>query len=163
MTFLPYSPVFWAFNFFPLIFVLLVSMIKSGIEDYLRHRQDVKRNKSPVSIYRFGEWTVEESSKIHVGDIVMIKSGDTVPCDMIYLTSSNPNKTTNYSETSLNGESAIKTMSQHPAFKDLDIPMAFFRKQYSVHVGPPDANLYKFDAKLVCENEKWVYQYRTYF
>lgn len=155
MSFLPYSPVSWVFNFLPLVFVLLVSMIKLGIEDYLKYRQDVKRNKTPVDIYRFGEWVTVESSKIHVGDLVMIKAGDTVPCDMLYLTSSNENRTTNYSETSLNGESAIKTMSQHPAFENLEIPKTFFRQQFYVHVGPPSANLYKFDAKLVCDDQKW--------
>ncbi|EAY06964.1 phospholipid-translocating P-type ATPase, flippase family protein [Trichomonas vaginalis G3] len=155
MSALPYSPVSWIFNFLPLVFVLLVSMIKLGIEDYLKYRQDIKRNKSPVNIYRFGEWTTVESHQIHVGDLVMIKAGDTVPCDMLYLTSSNPNHTTNYSETSLNGESAIKTMSPHPAFENLEIPKTFFRKQFYVHVGPPSANLYKFDAKLVCDDQKW--------
>lgn len=155
MSFFPYSPVSWVFNFIPLIFVLAVSMAKSGVEDWMKKKQDEINNSNLVKVYDYGEWRDKPSKDIRVGDIFLVASGQTIPADMLYLTSSNPNKTCNFSETNLNGESAIKTMSQHPAFQGLDIPKCFTRNQYYVSVLPPSKDLYKFNATLSMKNEKW--------
>ena len=155
MTFLPYSPVSWIFNLLPLLFVLLVSMVKSGIEDWLKRKEDKINNMTPFLVLRNGDWVQIESKDIHVGDILKVKAGQNIPCDMLFLTSSNPPKTCNYSETNLNGESAVKTMSQHQAFIDQNLPEIFQTIQFSAAVGPPSNDLYKFNAKLITKDKEW--------
>ena len=38
-------------NVAPLVFVLLVSAVKEGIEDFFRHRADKKENMLPVQVW----------------------------------------------------------------------------------------------------------------
>ena len=149
---LPSSPVSFVLNLVPLIFVLAVSMIKSAIEDLLKRKQDKIRNQTPVKIYKYGEWVSKQSKDIQAGDLVMQEGTCTVACDMLYITSSNANQTVNYSETQLNGESAVKTLSPHPAFRDQQFPAYLIRNQFEVHLPEPTRDLFKFDAKMVGPN-----------
>ncbi|OHS94038.1 phospholipid-translocating P-type ATPase, flippase family protein [Tritrichomonas foetus] len=153
---LPSSPVSFILNLIPLSFVLAVSMIKSLIEDLLKHKQDKIRNKTPVRIYRFGEWISSISREIQVGDLVMQEGNCMVTCDMMFIQSSNPNQTINYSETQLNGESAVKTLSPHSAFKDKIFPHFLTRNSFEIHMPEPTRDLFKFDAKMVGP-EKSIY------
>ncbi|OHT00021.1 phospholipid-translocating P-type ATPase, flippase family protein [Tritrichomonas foetus] len=149
---LPSSPVSFVLNLIPLVFVLAVSMVKSGIEDMLKRKQDKIRNQTPVKIYKYGEWVTVQSKDIHAGDLVMQEGTCMVACDMLFITSSNENQTVNYSETQLNGESAVKTLSPHPAFKEQQFPAFLIRNQFEVHLPEPTRDLFKFDAKMVGPN-----------
>lgn len=152
---LPFSPVSWIYNFFPLLFVLIVSMIRAGIEDGMKRSEDKKRNSAPIKIYRSGKWNIFQSSEIHVGDLVQIEGDAQVPCDMLYITSSNPNKSTNYSETQLNGESAVKTISSFSLFKEEEFPSFFENNVFEAHVPQPSRDLTRFDATLVSSSSMY--------
>ena len=146
---LPSSPVLFVFNLLPLLFVIIVSMVKSAIEDLLKRKQDKIRNKAPVKIYKFGEWVTVESREIQSGDLVLQEGNTMVACDLLYLTSSNENQTVNYSETQLNGESAVKTLTAHPAFTGCKFPEYIVRNYFEAHLPEPTRDLFKFDGKLI--------------
>jgi hypothetical protein len=52
----------------PLVFVLAISMIREGIEDYYRYKSDKEANSSPVLIYRENKFEKLTFKDVMVGD-----------------------------------------------------------------------------------------------
>lgn len=152
---LPLSPVNYLYTLCPMVIVLAISMIRAGIEDLMKYVQDRKKNRSAVKIYRYGEWVDCISSDIRAGDMILVQNDQVVPCDMFYLSSSNPNQTANFSMAELNGEAAVQTIYPHPQFKGKQFPHAVTHQTYEADVPEPDRDLYKFNAKLRCDDQKW--------
>ena len=92
----------------PLVFVLGVSMIREGIEEYLRYRSDREINNSPTMTYNKGAFTQIPFEAIKVGDIVLVTKNQVFPCDIIMLSNSNDNGTAFIETSSLDGEKALK-------------------------------------------------------
>ncbi|XP_064263907.1 phospholipid-transporting ATPase IH isoform X4 [Passer domesticus] len=93
----------------PLLFVITVTAIKQGYEDWLRHKADNAINQCPVHFIQHGKLVRKQSRKLRVGDIVMVKEDETFPCDLIFLSSSRGDGTCFVTTTSLDGESSHKT------------------------------------------------------
>uniref|UniRef100_A0A8C4Y6R0 Phospholipid-transporting ATPase n=1 Tax=Gopherus evgoodei TaxID=1825980 RepID=A0A8C4Y6R0_9SAUR len=93
----------------PLFFVITVTAIKQGYEDWLRHKADNAMNQCPVHFIQHGKLVRKQSRKLRVGDIVMVKEDETFPCDLIFLSSSRGDGTCFVTTTSLDGESSHKT------------------------------------------------------
>ncbi|KAH0789938.1 phospholipid-translocating P-type ATPase, flippase family protein [Histomonas meleagridis] len=156
ISFLPWSPVGWLFQLLPLIFVIVVSMIKAGIEDYMKKREDNIRNSQKTFVYRDGQWTTIKAKEVVVGDIIKITEDSMVPSDILYIGSSQEDKLAYYNETNLNGESAVKTINCFPLFQDCDPLSEFTNKQFTVEIGEPDRDLTRFDARLKCGTNFWA-------
>uniref|UniRef100_A0A8C6YEV5 Phospholipid-transporting ATPase n=1 Tax=Naja naja TaxID=35670 RepID=A0A8C6YEV5_NAJNA len=99
----------------PLFFVITITAIKQGYEDWLRHRADKEVNKSAVFVIENGDSVKKECEKVKVGDIVEVLADDTFPCDLVLLASSNKEGTCYVTTASLDGESNHKT---HYAVQD---------------------------------------------
>ncbi|CAG05786.1 unnamed protein product, partial [Tetraodon nigroviridis] len=93
----------------PLFFVITVTAIKQGYEDWLRHKADCSINESPVDVVQQGRVVRTQSHKLRVGDIVVVREDETFPCDLILLSSSRHDGTCYVTTTSLDGESSHKT------------------------------------------------------
>uniref|UniRef100_A0A7N6FIC8 Phospholipid-transporting ATPase n=1 Tax=Anabas testudineus TaxID=64144 RepID=A0A7N6FIC8_ANATE len=93
----------------PLFFVITVTAIKQGYEDWLRHKADCSINECPVDVVQQGKVVRTQSHKLRVGDIVMVREDETFPCDLILLSSSRHDGTCYVTTTSLDGESSHKT------------------------------------------------------
>ncbi|OHT15009.1 putative phospholipid-transporting ATPase IA [Tritrichomonas foetus] len=148
ISFLPYSPVSAIFVLVPLLFVLSVSIIKAGVEDLIKHHEDKKWNSQPCKVFRNKQWTTVTSDKLKVGDILMVEKDEMIPADLLYLTSSQDDNLAYYSETSLNGESAVKTMNCYSHFKGKDPIKEFSRHKYYLDVSEPDRDLTRYDMRL---------------
>uniref|UniRef100_A0A8C7FXD9 Phospholipid-transporting ATPase n=1 Tax=Oncorhynchus kisutch TaxID=8019 RepID=A0A8C7FXD9_ONCKI len=92
----------------PLFFVITVTAIKQGYEDWLRHKADNEVNKYLVTVLEDGRRTRKESEKIKVGDVVEVVEDETFPCDLILLQSSREDETCFVTTASLDGESNHK-------------------------------------------------------
>ncbi|XP_036908523.1 phospholipid-transporting ATPase IG isoform X3 [Sturnira hondurensis] len=99
----------------PLFFVIAVTAIKQGYEDWLRHRADNEVNKKTVYIIENAKRVRKESEKIKVGDVVEVRADETFPCDLILLSSCTSDGTCYVTTASLDGESNCKT---HYAVRD---------------------------------------------
>uniref|UniRef100_A0A8D0MF88 Phospholipid-transporting ATPase n=1 Tax=Sus scrofa TaxID=9823 RepID=A0A8D0MF88_PIG len=99
----------------PLFFVITVTAIKQGYEDWLRHKADSAMNQCPVHFIQHGKLVRKQSRKLRVGDVVMVKEDETFPCDLIFLSSSRADGTCHVTTASLDGESSHKT---HYAVQD---------------------------------------------
>eukprot|EP00656_Telonema_subtile_P003520 TRINITY_DN11600_c0_g3_i2.p1 TRINITY_DN11600_c0_g3~~TRINITY_DN11600_c0_g3_i2.p1 ORF type:complete len:1289 (-),score=306.34 TRINITY_DN11600_c0_g3_i2:346-4212(-) len=69
----------------PFAFVLFLNMVKDGYVDYQRHQDDNKLNRNITSVLRGGEFTPLKWRDIHVGEVVMVKEGESVPVDLLIL------------------------------------------------------------------------------
>ena len=92
----------------PFVLVIGVSMIREGIEDYRRYRAD--REVNSVPILRYGTQFEEVPAlKIEVGDIVMVRKDEVLPCDLIFLASSEETGMCYIETSSLDGEKNLKS------------------------------------------------------
>ncbi|KAM4700410.1 phospholipid-transporting ATPase IH isoform 2-T2 [Discoglossus pictus] len=132
----------------PLFFVITVTAIKQGYEDWLRHKADNAMNQYPVLVIQHGKLVRKQSRKLRVGDIVMVKEDEAFPCDMILLSSSREDGTCFVTTASLDGESSHKTyfaVQDTKAFhneQDLDTLNA------TIECEQPQPDLYKFVGRV---------------
>ncbi|KAL6117436.1 atp11c [Pungitius sinensis] len=127
----------------PLFFVITVTAIKQGYEDWLRHKADNEVNKYPVTVLEQGERTRKDSEKIKVGDVVEVEEDETFPCDLILLQSSRDDDTCYVTTASLDGESNHKThYTVSDTEKDLETLNA------TIECEQPQPDLYKFVGRM---------------
>ncbi|XP_066571256.1 phospholipid-transporting ATPase 11C isoform X2 [Amia ocellicauda] len=127
----------------PLFFVITVTAIKQGYEDWLRHKADNEVNKYLVNVLENGGSVRKESEKIKVGDIVEVLEDETFPCDLILLQSSRDDDTCFVTTASLDGESNHKTHFTVPDIqRDLDSLNA------NIECEQPQPDLYKFVGRM---------------
>ncbi|XP_048721321.1 phospholipid-transporting ATPase IG isoform X4 [Caretta caretta] len=132
----------------PLFFVIIVTAIKQGYEDWLRHRADKEVNKSSVFIVENAKQVKKHSEKIKVGDVVEVKADETFPCDLIFLASSNDDGICYVTTASLDGESNFKT---HYAVRDtigLRTDDDIDSLTATIECEQPQSDLYKFVGRI---------------
>uniref|UniRef100_A0A6I8N3R8 Uncharacterized protein n=1 Tax=Ornithorhynchus anatinus TaxID=9258 RepID=A0A6I8N3R8_ORNAN len=92
----------------PLFFVITVTAIKQGYEDWLRHKADNEVNGAPVYVVRSGGLVKTRSKNIRVGDIVRVAKDETFPVDLVLLSSDRMDGTCHVTTASLDGETNLK-------------------------------------------------------
>ncbi|KAG9492249.1 hypothetical protein GDO78_000654 [Eleutherodactylus coqui] len=137
----------------PLFFVITVTAIKQGYEDWLRHKADNAMNQYSVHVIQHGKLVRKQSRKLRVGDIVMVKEDDVFPCDLILLSSSREDGTCFVTTASLDGESSHKT------YFSVQDTKAFYNEQEmdtlhaTIECEQPQPDLYKFVGRINIYNE----------
>ncbi|KAJ4832556.1 hypothetical protein Tsubulata_000124 [Turnera subulata] len=96
-------------SLFPLLFVLCVTAIKDGYEDWRRHRSDRNENNREALVLQSGEFELKKWKNIRAGEVVKIRSNETIPCDMVLLGTSDPSGVAYIQTMNLDGESNLKT------------------------------------------------------
>nr|XP_019950548.1 PREDICTED: phospholipid-transporting ATPase IG [Paralichthys olivaceus] len=127
----------------PLFFVITVTAIKQGYEDWLRHKADNEVNKYPVTVLEDGRRILKESEKIKVGDVVEVEEDQTFPCDLILLQSCRDDDTCFVTTASLDGESNHKTHYTVP-----DIERDLESLNATIECEQPQPDLYKFVGRM---------------
>ncbi|KAF2306631.1 hypothetical protein GH714_019915 [Hevea brasiliensis] len=94
---------------FPLLFVLCVTAIKDGYEDWRRHRSDRNENNREALVLQSGHFQHKRWKKIRAGEVVKICADETIPCDMVLLGTSDPSGIAYIQTMNLDGESNLKT------------------------------------------------------
>ncbi|XP_043203202.1 probable phospholipid-transporting ATPase IIB isoform X3 [Amphibalanus amphitrite] len=69
----------------PLGFVIAVTMIREAVDDYRRYRRDKEMNSTKYSKLTHQGHTKVASSRIRVGDLLLIEKNQRVPADMVLL------------------------------------------------------------------------------
>uniref|UniRef100_A0A8B9KSY1 Phospholipid-transporting ATPase n=1 Tax=Astyanax mexicanus TaxID=7994 RepID=A0A8B9KSY1_ASTMX len=127
----------------PLFFVITVTAIKQGYEDWLRHKADNEVNGAPVFVVRSGSLVQTRSKNIRVGDIVRVAKDETFPADLILLSSDRAEGTCHITTASLDGETNLKT---HYAVPETAVSQSVSRLealQAVVECQQPEADLYR--------------------
>ncbi|XP_068137185.1 phospholipid-transporting ATPase IF isoform X3 [Hyperolius riggenbachi] len=132
----------------PLFFVITVTAIKQGYEDWLRHKADNEVNGAPVYVVRSGGLVKTRSKNIRVGDIVRVAKDETFPADLVLLSSDRVNGSCHVTTASLDGETNLKTHFAAPetavlqSVTNLDSLIAVIECQQ------PEADLYRFVGRI---------------
>ncbi|KMZ65496.1 ATPase [Zostera marina] len=93
----------------PLALVLTVTAVKDGYEDWRRHRSDKIENNRKVSVLVNGQIETKRWKDIRVGDVIKLGNNETLPCDMVLLSTSDPAGLAYVQTINLDGESNLKT------------------------------------------------------
>uniref|UniRef100_A0A8C7K5G3 Phospholipid-transporting ATPase n=1 Tax=Oncorhynchus kisutch TaxID=8019 RepID=A0A8C7K5G3_ONCKI len=127
----------------PLFFVITVTAIKQGYEDWLRHKADCSINECPVDVVKEGTVVRTQSHKLRVGDVVMAREDETFPCDLILLSSSRDDGTCYVTTTSLDGESSHKTYYAVPDTMVFKTEQEVDSLHATIECEQPQPDLYK--------------------
>ncbi|CAH8597926.1 unnamed protein product [Schistosoma mattheei] len=98
----------------PLIVIILITMIKDGLDDLLRYHFDQQLNSIEYHVLTIDfhrksiNWILKKSSLLLVGDVIYCQNNQSFPCDLLLLYSSNNNGQVNITTMNLDGETTIK-------------------------------------------------------
>ncbi|KAF3857183.1 hypothetical protein F7725_009042 [Dissostichus mawsoni] len=132
----------------PLFFVITVTSIKQGYEDWLRHKADNSVNQCPVHVVQHGKVVRKQSRKLRVGDVVFMKENETFPCDLILLSTSRDDGTCFVTTASLDGESSHKTHYAVQDTKAYNTEEEVDSIQATIECEQPQPDLYKFVGRI---------------
>ena len=150
----------WWTSVAPLTFVLLVAFIREAYDQWARFRQDKIVNDQLFdkidydSKYNMPNISKIKSSKIKVGDLIILTENQRVPCDMILLWCSNANGTTFIRTDQLDGETDWKLrkpiQSIQSQFDPTTHPRNLLSIQGSLKIEAPHQNIYEFMGNFTC-------------
>ncbi|KAM9066131.1 phospholipid-transporting ATPase VB isoform 2-T2 [Sarcophilus harrisii] len=134
----------------PLTVVLLIIMVKDGVEDYKKYRFDREINSSNIQIYEKKEqdYVQKHWKDVRVGDFVQLQCNEIIPADILLLFSSDPSGVCHLETANLDGETNLKQrrvvkgfLHQEPRFE----PELF---QNKIVCEKPNNNLSKFKGYM---------------
>ncbi|KAH1096056.1 hypothetical protein J1N35_012977 [Gossypium stocksii] len=140
-------------SLFPLLFVLCVTAIKDGYEDWRRHRSDRNENNREALVLQVGEFQMKKWKKIRAGEVVKIHADETIPCDMVLLGTSDPSGLAYIQTMNLDGESNLKTRyarqeTASSIFEGCNVSGLIRCEQ-------PNRNIYEFTANMEFNGHKF--------
>jgi magnesium-transporting ATPase (P-type) len=109
-------------NLYPLIFVLTVTAVKDAFEDLKRRTADQKANNSPTLIFnkQSGKWVESAWADIHVGDLVKIRDGEELPCDILLVHVPDDQGICSVETKNLDGETNLKSKQAADIMKKIN-------------------------------------------
>ncbi|XP_031247458.1 phospholipid-transporting ATPase 1-like [Pistacia vera] len=148
-------------SLFPLLFVLCVTAIKDGYEDWRRHRSDQKENNREALVLQGDRFQLKKWKKIRAGEVVKILSDETIPCDIVLLSTSDPSGLAYIQTMNLDGESNLKTRyaRQETVSAGPEDPISGPIREDSVsgliRCEQPNRNIYEFTANMEFNGQKF--------
>jgi len=92
----------------PLVFVLTLTMIKEGYDDYKRYVRDKETNNRPYMVWDGREFVSKPSADLKEGNIIEIHAGERLPADCLLLWTSDPSHSVFIKTDQLDGETDWK-------------------------------------------------------
>ncbi|KAI6676689.1 hypothetical protein NL676_037485 [Syzygium grande] len=136
----------------PLAFVLLVTAIKDAYEDLRRHRSDRIENNRLAWVFVNGQFQQKKWKDIRVGEIIKIQANDTLPCDMVLISTSDPTGVAYVQTINLDGESNLKTRYA----KQETLSKVPEKEKISglIKCEKPNRNIYGFQANMEFDGKR---------
>ncbi|KAL8529386.1 hypothetical protein ACS0TY_006709 [Phlomoides rotata] len=130
----------------PLAFVLLVTAAKDAYEDYGRHQSDKIENGRLACVLVDDKFRQVRWKDIRVGEIIKLSANETLPCDMVLLSTSDSTGVAYVQTMNLDGESNLKTRyaKQETQMKNPE------NEKISglIKCDKPNRNIYGFQANM---------------
>ncbi|KAI4339460.1 hypothetical protein MLD38_024403 [Melastoma candidum] len=151
--FAPYTAVSAAI---PLIVVIGAAMIKEGIEDCQRYRQDVEINSRKVQVHvGNGNFVYTKWKNLKVGDVVKIKKDEFFPADLLLLSSCYEDAICYVETMNLDGETNLKLKQGLEVTSEFNSDDSFKQFRAIVRCEDPNAHLYSFVGTLELEGGQY--------
>uniref|UniRef100_A0A8C6E327 Phospholipid-transporting ATPase n=1 Tax=Moschus moschiferus TaxID=68415 RepID=A0A8C6E327_MOSMO len=140
----------------PVLFILAVTACKDLWEDYSRHRSDHEINHLGCLVFsREEEQYVKRFWKeIRVGDFVRLRCNETVPADILLLSSSDPDGLCHIETASLDGETNLKRRQVVRGFSELVSEFNPLTFTSIIECEKPNNNLTRFRGCIIHDNGK---------
>ncbi|XP_017156698.1 probable phospholipid-transporting ATPase IF [Drosophila miranda] len=129
----------------PLLFVMVITALKEGLEDLSRSRSDKIVNTARVTVIRNGQEQCIDSQFIVPGDLVVVTSNGDIPCDLVLLQSSRTDNKCFITTANLDGETNLKTI-----FSPTNYTLAM---EGCIVCEAPTPDLYSFNGRLEPESD----------
>ncbi|XP_065055666.1 phospholipid-transporting ATPase IF-like isoform X1 [Rhopilema esculentum] len=142
------TPVSPTTSLLPLVFVITVTAIKQGYEDWKRHQADKEVNNRDTEVIRHG--TIEKvfSKDIKVGDVVKVFCDEEFPCDLVVLSSPHEEGQCHITTANLDGETNLKVrkaLAETASLKEADQLAGLTAVVECDH---PEYDMYKFNGRM---------------
>lgn len=142
----------------PLIFVLSVTAVKDLFEDRRRYRSDKKVNNSICHVFNSDTEKYQPIAwkKVVVGDFVKLKSDESIPADILLLTTSDANSVCHIETANLDGETNLK---QREVVKGLNMENSRFSPgqfPYKLKCELPNNHIHRFHGTLITDADKEI-------
>ncbi|CAH8358913.1 unnamed protein product [Eruca vesicaria subsp. sativa] len=156
LSFTPLAPYTAASAIFPLIFVIGATMVKEGVEDWRRNKQDIEVNNRKVKVHRGdGNFDSKEWKTLSVGDIVKVEKNQFFPADLVLLSSSYEDAICYVETMNLDGETNLKVKQGLEVTSSLREDFNFKGFEAFVKCEDPNANLYSFVGTMEIKGAKY--------
>ncbi|CAL4073612.1 unnamed protein product, partial [Meganyctiphanes norvegica] len=133
----------------PLIIITIFSGIKEIVEDLKRHAADNEiNNKRIVRVLKGQQWMDVKWREVKVGDIVKVENGEPFPCDLVLLSSSEPQAVCFVETANLDGETNLKIRQGLPQTANLIDTEVLSKLSGTVECELPNKFLYNFTGNL---------------
>ncbi|KAK2165061.1 hypothetical protein LSH36_55g03001 [Paralvinella palmiformis] len=134
----------------PVLFVLAVTAIKDGFEDYRRYLSDKKVNHQQCRVYSRKDrcYNRLEWQQISVGDIIHLSCNEIIPADIVLLRTSDQSGLCHVDTSSLDGENNLK---QRYVVKRLQQGDEFHPSLFThtIECELPNLEVYKFHGVML--------------
>ncbi|KAJ4752769.1 Phospholipid-transporting ATPase [Rhynchospora pubera] len=139
---------------YPLVLVILVTMLKELIEDWRRKQQDNDvNNRKTLVLNADGKFKYSQWKNLRVGDIVKVQKDEFFPADLILL-SSNYEDSICYVETmNLDGETNLKLKQSLEKTSFLQEEGDFVEFKAKIRCEDPNADLYTFVGSIEIDEQ----------
>lgn len=137
----------------PLAFVLGVTAIKDAYEDWRRHRADRTENNRFGSVLVGSEFQPRPWKSIRVGEVVRVNANETLPCDMVLLSTADPTGVAYVQTINLDGESNLKTRYAKQETMSVSAAAAG-RVSGIIRCEKPNRNIYGFHANVDVDGKR---------
>uniref|UniRef100_A0A914Y6V3 Phospholipid-transporting ATPase n=1 Tax=Panagrolaimus superbus TaxID=310955 RepID=A0A914Y6V3_9BILA len=128
----------------PLGFVLSVTLIREGYEDFLRFLRDRKVNQQEYKQFLSTGYQTVLSKDIQVGDIILLHKNQRIPADVILLRTSEPSGGCFIRTDQLDGETDWKLRLAIPALQELHKDKEIFDSKCEIYAEAPHKDIYNF-------------------
>lgn len=144
----------------PFIIVIIIGVLREGIEDYKKHTYDTTYNNSKTFVYKNENFVEAKWMNIKVGDLIKVVKNETVPADLLIIKSSDKNGFCYLQTTNLDGESTLKPRESAKLFfkkigkfEEFDSNCNSILNQCEIDVEIPNNNIYKLDGRFILKEK----------
>ena len=139
----------------PLVFVVVVSMVKDAYEDIIRHIEDDKENSAKTMRYNkeIDDFAEYHWSDVRVGDFVRIRENEFFPADLLLLTTSEGEGNAYVETKNLDGETNLKNKNAMSITNDEFLNGENLSNMRGIiNCEHPNNRIYKFDGNFQLES-----------
>ena len=154
MSFSPKNPFSMAGTFAA---VLVFTMFKEAYEDYFRHIQDRRVNRSTAHRYDPSKRSSSDIQwrEVRVGDVLEVKDGEFVAADLVFLSSSHSQGLAFVNTMNLDGETNLKEKMALAETKHLGLS-ELAKSTIEIATDTPNLSLVKWNCNLRLNGGKWL-------
>ncbi|CAF1013806.1 unnamed protein product [Adineta steineri] len=134
--------------FIPLTVILTITAIKDLVEDLKRWRSDSNINKQMTEIYDKTSKTFVQCKwqDLSVGNVIRVRTDQTVPADILLLSSASKESTCYLDTAAIDGETNLKQKSIPSCFLNLTKPE---ETSFELQCDPPNDDIYHFCGRIL--------------